>query len=181
MAILLVMKPTQQWYVKGTVINSAAGMNSYRRVSLLAAAMALVAGIVFYVGYDSARKRIRHLQEGEYSHGDYPSASKYRTSTSSGYTPPKSAEEAVAGALANVKRRYRQNLSRFGLTESYYDETGGICDLMLLDVNSWTKYQIVYYRASNQLEWPRTMPKDTAELLIHDRMLMDTYEKALGK
>ena len=52
---------------------------------------------------------------------------------------------------------------------------------MLLDVNSWTKYQIVYYRASNQLEWPRTMPKDTAELLIHDRMLMDTYEKALGK
>ena len=175
------MKPTQQWYVKGTVINSAAGMNSYRRVSLLAAAIALVAGIVFYVGYDSARKRIRHLQEGEYSHGDYPSASKYRTSTSSGYTPPKSAEEAVAGALANVKRRYRQNISRFGLTESYYDETGGICDLMLLDVNSWTKYQIVYYRASNQLEWPRTMPKDTAELLNHDRMLMDTYEKALGK
>ena len=52
---------------------------------------------------------------------------------------------------------------------------------MLLDVNSWTKYQIVFYRSSGQLEWPRTMPKDMAELLMQDRMLIDTYEKTSGR
>ena len=30
-----------------------------------------------------------------------------------------SAEEAIAGALANVKSRYRAKLDRYGLTESY--------------------------------------------------------------
>ena len=57
---------------------------------------------------------------------------------------PPSAETAIAGALVNVKSRYRAELDHYGLTESYFDETSGICDLMLLDVQSWTKYQIVY-------------------------------------
>lgn len=52
---------------------------------------------------------------------------------------------------------------------------------MLLDINSWTKYQIVYYRGSEQLEWPRLMQKDMAELLMHDRMLIDTYEKTSSR
>ena len=77
-----------------------------------------------------------------------------------------------------MKSRYRQKLQNFGLTESYYDETNGICDLMLLDVSSWTKFQIVYYRSSGQLEWPRSMPKNVAESLMQDRMLIDAYEKA---
>ena len=80
--------------------------------------------------------------------------------------PPSSVEESVRGALENVRGRYRSKLSRYGLTESYFDETSGICDLMLLDVPTWTKYQIVYYRATGQIEWPRMMPKAVAEDLM---------------
>ena len=58
-----------------------------------------------------------------------------------GSAHPASAEEAIAGALANVRSRYRAKLDHYGLTESYFDETSGICDLMLLDVQTWTKYQ----------------------------------------
>ena len=54
---------------------------------------------------------------------------------------PASAEEVIAGSLANVRSRYRAKLDHYGLTESYFDETSGICDLMLLDVQTWTKYQ----------------------------------------
>ena len=36
---------------------------------------------------------------------------------------PRSAEAAIAGALANVKSRYRAKLDHYGLTESYFDET----------------------------------------------------------
>ena len=145
-----------------------------------AVVLALVAGIVLYVGYDSARERMEELRDDDYTDDD-DSLPSYGGSHSSGYESPKRADVAIAGALANVRSRYRANLQRYGLTESYYDETGGICDLMLLDVNSWTKYQIVFYRSSGQLEWPRTMPKGVAELLMHDRMLIDTYEKTSGR
>ena len=91
-----------------------------------------------------------------------------------------SADEAIRGALENVRSRYRGRLSRYGLTESYFDETSGICDLMLLDVNSWTKCQIVYYRATGQIEWPRMMPKSVAEDLMQDRLVIHQYECALG-
>lgn len=94
---------------------------------------------------------------------------------------PKSAEEAIAAALANVKSRYRAKLDRLGLTESYFDETSGICDLMLLDVGSWTKYQIVYYRATGQIEWPRIMPKGVAEDLMLDRLIIHGYKMSLEK
>ena len=39
-----------------------------------------------------------------------------------------------SGELANVKSRHRAKFDHYGLTESYFDETSGICDLMLLDV-----------------------------------------------
>ena len=94
---------------------------------------------------------------------------------------PKSAKEAIAGALANVKSRYRARLDRLGLTESYFDETSGICDLMLLDVSSWTKYQIVYYRATGDIEWPRMMPKSVAEDLMQDRLIIHAHEMSIGK
>ncbi len=94
---------------------------------------------------------------------------------------PQSAEEAITGALANVKSRYRAKLDHYGLTESYFDETSGICDLMLLDVPTWTKYQIVYYRATDQIEWPRMMPKGVAKDLMQDRLLIQKYELVLGK
>ena len=84
----------------------------------------------------------------------------------------------ILGARGNVRSRYQQNLRRLGLSESYYDETMGICDLMLLNVGTWTKYQIVYYKKTGMLEWPRLMPKGIAEQLIHDRMLIDAYEKS---
>ena len=93
----------------------------------------------------------------------------------------KSAEEAIAEALSNVRSRYRERLDRLGLKESYFDETSGICDLMLLDVGSWTKYQIVYYRATGQIEWPRMMPKGVAEDLMQDRLVIHAYEMSLGK
>ena len=80
-----------------------------------------------------------------------------------GSAHPASAEEAIAGALANVKSRYRAKLDHYGLTESYFDETSGICDLMLLDVQTWTKYQIAYYRATDEIVWPRMMPKGVAK------------------
>lgn len=103
----------------------------------------------------------------------------YDTSGATAY--PKSADEAIAGALANVKSRYRAKLDRLGLTESYFDETSGICDLMLLDVGSWTKYQIVYYRATGQIEWPRIMPKGVAEDLMQDRLIIHGYKMSLEK
>ena len=37
---------------------------------------------------------------------------------------PPSAESAIAGALANVKSRYRANLDHYGLTESYFEWMG---------------------------------------------------------
>lgn len=175
-AILLMLKPTHQWYGSGAEIDWGADIKSCQRISMLAAVLAVVAGVVLYFKYDSVRNRTRQQRED-----DYASSSTYRPSLSSDYTPPKSAEESIAGALANVKHRYKQNLSRLGLTESYYNETSGICDLMLLDVKNWTKYQIVYYRSTNYLEWPQMMPKDIAELLMSDRMMIDTYEKASGK
>lgn len=92
---------------------------------------------------------------------------------------PRSADEAIAGALANVKSRYRAKLAHYGLTESYFDETGGICDLMLLDVTNWTKYQIVFYRATDQIEYPRMMPVAVAKDLMSDRMIIHKYESAL--
>ena len=79
---------------------------------------------------------------------------------------PKGAEEVIAGALANVRSRYCARLDRLGFTESYFDETSGVCDLMLLEVGSWMKYQIVYYRATGDIEWPRMMPKGVAEDLM---------------
>ena len=75
-----------------------------------------------------------------------------------GSAQPQSAEAAIAGALANVKSRYRAMLDHYGLTESYFDETSGICDLMLLDVQSWTKYQIVYCTRSLNLRRRRNPP-----------------------
>lgn len=94
---------------------------------------------------------------------------------------PRSADEAISGALANVKSRYHAKLDHYGLSESYFDETSGICDLMLLDVPTWTKYQIVYYRAMDQIEWPRMMPKGVAKDLMQDRLLIQKYELVLGK
>ena len=94
---------------------------------------------------------------------------------------PQSADEAIAGALANVKSRYRARLDRLGLTESCFDETSGICDLMLLDVPTWTKYQIVYYRTTDEISWPRMMPKGVAKDLMQDRLLIQKYELVLGK
>ena len=94
---------------------------------------------------------------------------------------PASAAEAISGALGNVRSRYKAKLSRYGLTESYFDETSGICDLMLLDVDSWTKFQIVYYRSTGLIEWPRSMPKSVAEDLMQDRLLIHAYESSLGR
>ncbi len=51
-----------------------------------------------------------------------------------GNAVPRSADETIARALANVKSRYRAKLDHYGLAESYFDETCGICDLMLLDI-----------------------------------------------
>ena len=52
---------------------------------------------------------------------------------------------------------------------------------MLLDVGSWTKYQIVYYRTTGDIEWPRMMPKGVAEDLMQDRLVIHAYEMSLGK
>lgn len=93
---------------------------------------------------------------------------------------PQSANEATSGALKNVRSRYRDKLYRYGLMESYFDETSGICDLMLLDVSTWTKYQIVYYRSTGQIGWPRTMPKSVAEGLMQDRLIIHQHECSLG-
>ena len=98
-----------------------------------------------------------------------------------GSAHPASAEEAIAGAMANVKSRYRAKLDHYGLTESYFDETSGICDLMLLDVQTWTKYQIAYYRATDEIVWPRMMPKGVAKDLMQDRLIIHEYELVLGK
>lgn len=131
---------------------------------------------------DQRNKALKKEREDYYKNlNSSPSNPSRASSMTSNHRSPASAKEAINGALENIKSRYRQNLSRLGLTESYFDETSGICDLMLLDVNTWTKYQIVYYRRTNQIERPRTLPKEIAESLIHDRMLIDGYTKMTGR
>ena len=92
---------------------------------------------------------------------------------------PRSAKEAIAGALANVRNRYHTKLDHYGLTESYFDDTSGICDLMLIENQRWMKYQIVYYRSTDEILWPRTMPKGVAKDLMQDRLLIQKYELGL--
>ena len=149
--------------------------SSYKKVSVMVAAFGIVAGAILYLGFNSGQKG---LSEEDYSCGSYP-LSSYSSASTSSYSASDS--DAIGGALANVKSRYRGKLLRYGLTESYFDETSEICDLMLLDVNSWTKFQIVYYRATGQIEWPRTMPKSVAEDLMQDRLIIHAYESSLGE
>ena len=94
-------------------------------------------------------------------------------------TYPRSAKEAIAGALVNVRNRYHAKLDHYGLTESYFDDTSGICDLMLIENQRWMKYQIVYYRSTDEISWPRTMPKGVAKDLMQDRLLIQKYELGL--
>lgn len=173
-AILLLMKNTGQWYVNGPKVNCSADFSSYYRMAGIAAVLAIIAGIVLYVGYDSARKQIRSSRSTVFPYDASMSPSSYSPSYKA------SADQMAQGALENVRRRYNAKLSRYGLAESYFDETNGICDLMLLDVSSWTKYQIVYYRSTGQIEWPRLMPKNVAEDLMEDRLIIHTYETSLG-
>lgn len=173
-AILLLMNTTRQWYKNGPAVNGSADIMAYQRVAVFAAIFAVIANVVIYAGYNSARKQIRSSRS-EY---DAPVPSSYSSAYASSYQT--SAEDSIRSALGNVRSRYKAKLSRYGLTESYFDETNGICDLMLLDVASWTKYQIVYYRSTGQIEWPRIMPKNVAEDLMEDRLLIHTYETSLG-
>ena len=129
------------------------------------------------------RNTIRNVDECYGSDDSHvpPSSDNLSYSVSSSYHTSDSRyrdEHTMKVALANVRNQYRSNLDCYGLTESYYDETSGICDLMLLDVGRWEKYQIVFYKATGLLEWPQSMPKSVAEQFIYDRMLIDTYEKA---
>ena len=87
----------------------------------------------------------------------------------------------IVAAADIIPGKARAKLDHYGLSESYFDETSGICDLMLLDVQSWTKYQIVYYRATDEISWPRMMPKGVAKDLMQDRLLIQKYELVLGK
>lgn len=167
--VLLLAKLSQQWYAYGRAMNIKESPNLTKfcgRVTMLVLILAMAASIILFISiYISAKNEIRDSSSNYYSRPSTYQPSQY------------SASSVTADALANVRSRYRQRLSRFGLQESYYDETNGICDLMLLDVDTWTKYEIVYYRASGQLNWPGTMPKDVAEQFMFDRMLIDTYEK----
>ena len=168
-AVLLVLPQTSQWYRNKTIPSVTANKHNRSGVCIVAIVVAMITGLVINAGFKSERKRIRS------SNGIY---------TSSSYSPSniqpvqRSAKQTISDALAKVKSRYKSKLSRYGLTESYYDETNGICDLMLLEPESWTKHQIIYYRATSQIGWPRTMPKNVAEDLIGDRMLIDSYENS---
>ena len=165
-AVLLVFPQTSQWYRDKTTTKVPAGEYNRRGVCIIAIVVAVIACLIINAGLKSARKRI---------------GSSYSGYTSHSYSSSISAKEAISDALANVKSRYKGKLSRYDLTESYYDETNGICDLMLLDVQTWTKLQIVYYRSTGHIEWPRTMPKSVAEDLMQDRMIIHDYELVLGK
>ena len=153
------------------------GVYPLRKVILFGSCLAIIAVIVLIVAYKGIRSKVDYddfyVSTLSSSHG--------LSYSSGGVSQEESARASIRGALANVRDRYRQNLQRYGLTESYYDETSGICDLMLLDTSSWMKYQIVYYRSSGQIEWPQSMPKSVAELLMQDRMLIDTYEKVTSR
>lgn len=178
-AVLLSMNTSRQWYKNGPTVNASADFMSYYRMVGIAVVLAIMAGIVLYAGYNSARKKICSSRDESFTYDSY-APSSYSLPSSCSQSSPTSARDAVSGALENVRRRYNAKLSRYGLTESYFDETSGICDLMLLDVASWTKYQIVYYRSTGQIEWPRIMPKNVAEDLMEDRLLICTYETSLG-
>ena len=87
---------------------------------------------------------------------------------------PITAGEAIKGALANARARYHSRLGSLGLSEIFYDDTAGVAHLVLLGGS--TTYEIVYYRSSDMLEWPQSMPKYIAADLIDDRMRIFTYE-----
>lgn len=178
-AILLLAGRVQQWYRDGPKADAVADRTTLRRRWACAASLAILASILFFVGYSEKRKEIRIRRGTAYSDDRQEEFGGRHAGW--GGDQEETARAVLKGALANVRSRYRNNLSRLGLTESYYDETNGICDLMLLDVGTWTKYQIVYYRSTGQIEWPRMMPKSVAESLMHDRMLIDSYEKTTSR
>ena len=89
------------------------------------------------------------------------------------------ASEAIRGALDNARHRYNQALDYYGLSELYYGETRGICNLQLDMPGRAAPLQILYVRADNSIQYPQVMPKGLAQQLISDRMLIDSYQRVL--
>ena len=139
---------------------------------------------------DSARLAMRSFERNDGVQGGGNKDSEFRNvlrgakpsslSSSSYFTKQRdSAEEAIKGALATVRSRYRRTLDYYGLKESFFCNRPDIkfCSLLLLDASN-DMLKINYGTTSNTIEWPRLMPKGVAEQLIHDRMLIDAYEKS---
>ena len=98
---------------------------------------------------------------------------------SNALTSRPSSNEAIRGALDNVRHRYNQALDYYGLTELYYGETGGVCALKLDKPGRTEPLSILYVRADNAIEYSQVIPRGLARQLINDRMLIDSYQKVL--
>ena len=181
-AILLVTPSARQWYgIRNRVLNFSANSRSSRLAYACAVVLALIMGSFLYAGYSSERKRIRESRDADYACREGGSSSPISSGTTSSSGSPANAKEAIRGALANVRERYRQNLRRFDLVESLYVDRKDLCQLILVEpIGDTPLYTIRYCKESKTLEWPRIMSKDVAEQFIHDRMLMDAYEKVLS-
>lgn len=133
------------------------------------------------VAWKSRQPETMQRNNGRAHQGRNSSSPTPTYETSSSFSSPANAKEAIRGALANVKERYRQNLRRFDLVESLYVDRKDLCQLILVEpIGDTPLYTIRFWKDSKTLEWSRIMSKEIAEQFIHDRMLMDAYEKALS-
>ena len=187
-AILLLTKPSCQWYRHQQTISSNTSVGSCRRTSRIASVLAVIAGVILFVGFNSERVRTtrnkNHSYGGQFSSSSHPSPSipSETSSATSSYLSPANAKEGMNDALENVRKRYRRNLERFNLVESFFCDREDLCQLVLVEpIGDGTLYHIRYWKSSNWFEWSRFMPKDVAEQFLHDRMLIYAYTKMISK
>lgn len=136
---------------------------------------------------DSARLVRREVSEdderyvGAFKNGKRKAKDFSLSSLSHSINPEDSAEDAIKGALANVRSRYRSTLDYYGLTEVHYENNRTVCVLCLSRGNAMPDGQITYHKEVDLLEWPSFVPKGLAQQLLQDRMLIEQYTKTVGK
>lgn len=187
-AVLLLLKPSGEWYRVGPGHNLAVNVAGFPKVAAMATGISLVAVIIIAQGFDIRRKEYaRYLDRQSYrtlsesSSGDSVARTKgtgerqQATSESSRYGE-EGARIELKIALENCRTRYKRNLANWGLQEIRFYFTDGWADLFLIQWEQGEQYEIVYYEPEGRLEWPRSFSRDMAWELIRDRVNIYNYE-----
>ena len=187
-AVLLLLKPSGEWYRVGLGHNLAVNVAGFPKVAAMATGISLVAVIIIAQRFDIRRKEYaRYLDRQSYrtlsesSSGDSVARTKgtgerqQATSESSRYGE-EGARRELKIALENCRTRYKRNLANWGLQEIRFYFTDGWADLFLIQWEQGEQYEIVYYEPEGRLECPRSFSRDMAWELIRDRVNIYNYE-----